>query len=75
MSNAQYYEYKLPEDYVFKPDVRLKFDNLVDELYLSQIQAQRFLDLHVEMMEEYAEELEIANAGSKAEYLPAGVVD
>lgn len=63
MHKAQHYEYKLPEGYVWTPELRLKFDALVDEACLSEVEAQRFLDLHVEMMEEYASKFE-AELGS-----------
>lgn len=70
-ARAQYYEYQLPEDYEMKPETRLKFDALVDEAGLTEIQAQRFLDLHVELMEDYAERLEEEKPSrKKSEYLP-----
>lgn len=49
---AQDYKYKLPEDYVLSDYHRLKLDSLVDECGLTEIQAQRFIDLHVEITEE-----------------------
>lgn len=53
------YTYKLPADYTIKPETREKLDKLVYQLGLSNEQAQEFIDLHVELMEEYA-------AGAKA---------
>lgn len=64
MKPAEKYEYRLPEGYEFKPNMRMKFDGLIDEVNkkgeIDEVTAQRFLDLHVEMMEEYAANLEDA---------------
>lgn len=57
-ARSENYDYKLPEGYEWHPELRQRFDALVDEAGLDELTAQRFLDLHVEMMEEYATNLE-----------------
>lgn len=58
---SRIYKYKLPEGYSLKPEHRDKLDKLVYGCYLSNPEAQAFLDLHVELMEEYATALEQAD--------------
>lgn len=67
---AEDYVYKLPEDYTMKPETRGKLDALVKKTRISNKDAQAFIDIHVELMEEYAIGLENANASKAAEYLP-----
>lgn len=75
---AEEYIYKLPEDYVIKSETREKLDKLVHQLGLSNEQAQEFVDIHVELMEEYAAEL-AASTGQpstlKTSYAPEGAAD
>lgn len=52
--NAESYIYTLPEGYVLRPEQRIKLDWLVNKCCLDNKEAQQFIDLHVEFMEEYA---------------------
>lgn len=68
-AKAQNYEYKLPEGYTMDTTLRQKLDALVDEAGMDETLAQRFVALHVELVEDYAERLAEAQGGS-AEYAP-----
>lgn len=48
------YTYKLPSDYTMKPEHRAKLDKFVREYSLTNDEAQGLVDLHVELVEEYA---------------------
>lgn len=61
---AKYYTYKLPEDYTLKQETRLKLDALVNKTGLSNEDAQRFVDIHVELTEDYASVMEEAMKGA-----------
>ena len=67
---AENYEYNLPEGYSFDPILRQKLDGLVDKAQMTEVLAQRFVDLHVELMEDYAARLEQATSAGMAEYAP-----
>ena len=54
---ASEYNYKLPDDYTFPPEIREKLDDLVHKLGLSEEQAQAFIDIHVELTEDFAKRL------------------
>lgn len=54
------YTYKLPDDYEMKPKHREKLDRLVTRFKLTNAEAQKAVDLHVELVEEYAKELKKA---------------
>lgn len=69
MSKAEEFEYKLPEGYTMDVGLRAKLDKLVEKTGLSEEDAQAFVDLHVELMEDYAERAAEANGGT-AEYAP-----
>lgn len=64
------YEYQLPEGYIMAPELREKLDNLVAEAVMSNEMAQKFVDLHVALTEDYAKRLEEASAQKPAEYAP-----
>lgn len=69
---SEEYKYELPEGYEFKPETREKIDTLVHRLGLSQEDMQEFINIHVELMEEYATGLEsVGNSESAtASYAP-----
>jgi len=52
------YTYKLPDDYTMDPELRAKLDALVADTDLSNAEAQRFVDLHVELTEDFVERLQ-----------------
>lgn len=60
--DAKDYKYNLPEDYELKPKHRAKIDALVEKAGMSNELAQEFIDLHVEITEEFAAELEAAHS-------------
>lgn len=68
-ARAENYEYKLPEGYTMDTGLRQKLDALVDEAGMDETLAQRFVDLHVELVEDYAERLAEASGGT-TEYAP-----
>lgn len=57
------YVYKLPEDYEMKPEHREKLDDLVVKCQLTNEEAQELIDLHVELVEEYAKEMKKVTGG------------
>lgn len=61
--NAAAYHYVLPDGYEFKPQTRAKIDALVEKTGLSNEDVQAFIDIHVELMEEYAAALEKSVSG------------
>lgn len=63
------YQYKLPEGYTMDITLREKLDKLVVDTGLTEAEAQKFIDLHVELTEDYAARLEEANGG-QATYAP-----
>lgn len=69
MPKAKEYEYKLPEGYTMDVGLRTKLDKLVTKHKLSEAEAQEFIDLHVELTEDYAERLAEAQGGTAA-YAP-----
>lgn len=78
-SKAQHYEYKLPEDFELTEPFRLKLDSIVDETGLTNQQAQQFVDLHVEMTNDFVERFmaELASrhqTSKKGKYHPEGTV-
>lgn len=72
MKSAEYV-YNLPEDYTMKPETRSKLDALVEKTGISNEDAQAFIDIHVELMEEYAIGLQNAYA-AKSGVLPAEIL-
>lgn len=54
---ASAYTYKLPEDYTLEPQHRAKLDVLVAKTGLSEQDAQAFVDLHVELTEDFVDRL------------------
>jgi hypothetical protein len=52
------YIYELPDDYTMKFVHRVKIDKLVKEQNLTNEEAQRWIDLHVELVEEFAGEMQ-----------------
>lgn len=62
--NTSEYKYNLPEDYTMKEKHRKKLDEIVAEAGMSNELAQKFIDLHVEITEEYVEEIEAAYASN-----------
>lgn len=69
VARAENYEYELPEGYTMDPTLRQRLDALVDEAGMDETLARRFVALHVELVEDYAERLAEANGGT-AEYAP-----
>lgn len=63
MSEPKDYVYKLPEDYVLEPKMRRKLDVFVGNANLTNVQAQKMVDLHVELVEEYAAAMKDAMYG------------
>lgn len=62
---AKDFTYTLPEDYEMKPEHRAKLDAVFDEIGIKDnALAQKLIDIHVEIMEEYANELEAAYASA-----------
>ena len=57
MDTSQY-TYVLPEGYTMPEDKRVKLDKLTSNMKLTNIQAQKLVDLHVELVDEYAELME-----------------
>ena len=55
------YEYTLPEGYTMDTTLRVKLDKLVTDTGLTNEEAQKYVDLHVELMEDYAARLAEAN--------------
>lgn len=51
------YVYKLPQGYEIKPGTRSKLDAITSKYKLMNEEAQEFVDLHVELVEEYAAEV------------------
>lgn len=68
-AKAQNYEYKLPEGYTMDETLRQRLDALVDAAQMSEPLAQQFINLHVELLEDYLVRLAEANGGT-AEYGP-----
>lgn len=52
--NATEYVYVLSGDYTLQPKHREKLDHIVQETGLSNEAAQKIIDLHVEITEEYS---------------------
>ena len=52
------YVYKLPDDYTMKFQHRVKIDKLVKEQNLTNEEAQEWIDLHVELVEELFGEMQ-----------------
>lgn len=69
MSTAEEYDYKLPEDYTIDATIRAKLDALVERTGLSEEDAQAFIDLHVELTEDFVKRLTEAQS-LKTEYAP-----
>lgn len=51
------YIYRLPNDYTIEPSTRTKLDAITSKYKLMNEEAQEFVDLHVELVEEYAEKV------------------
>lgn len=49
------YIYFLPDDYELEGETRRKLDEFVDHVGMNNTQAQQMVDLHVELVEEYAD--------------------
>lgn len=60
MNKFDEYVYNLPEGYTMDEGLRTKLDKLVEKHELSEAEAQEFVDLHVELMEDYAERLTLS---------------
>ena len=58
LEDALGYTYNLPDDYTMKYKHRSEIDNLVVEQNLTNEEAQRWIDLHVELVEEFAGEMQ-----------------
>ena len=56
------YAYTLPSDYMMSDAHRKKLDVLVDDLLLSNNDAQRLIDFHVELTEDFVERWLNANS-------------
>lgn len=51
--------YELPEGYEFKPEHREKIDGIMEKLGVTDnALAQELIDIHVEIVEDYASELQ-----------------
>lgn len=48
------FTYKLPEDYEFKPEHRAKIDAVMEKLGADNETAQELIDIHVEIVEDFA---------------------
>lgn len=62
---AQKYTYSLPEDYILEPQFREKLDMLVEEAQMSNELAQKFVDLHIELTEDFVNRLQEAVAADE----------
>lgn len=58
--SAQDYEYELPEGFFIKPEHRILLDQMVDECGLSNEQAQKFISLHCEIVNDMLANMELA---------------
>lgn len=56
------YEYTLPEGYLMEQQFRDKLDALVTEAAMSNELAQKFVDLHIELTEDFVRRLQEAAA-------------
>lgn len=54
------YRYKLPEDYVMQPEHRKQLDALVAKTGISNVDAQAFVDLHIDLTEDFVDRLQPA---------------
>ena len=61
---AEDFTYILPEGYEFKPEDRAKIDAIMNRLGADNSDAQALIDVHVEILEAYAQELDKANAAA-----------
>jgi len=73
--------YKLPDDYEIKPELKAKLDKLFEFHHMSEDEAQAFIDLHVELTEDFAARVMFAvtkdskpTATKKVDYLPEGTI-
>lgn len=57
---ANQYTYNLPQDYVMQPQHRQKLDSFVIKHDLTNEEAQELVGLHVELVEEFAKEIQKA---------------
>lgn len=57
------YEYVLPEDYTLKPETLEKINGLVEKYDLSNDCVQAFIDIHVELMEEFTDAMVTPGGG------------
>jgi ferritin-like metal-binding protein YciE len=64
---AQEYTYTLPEGYTMEPQFREKLDLLVEEAQLPNELAQKFIDLHIELTEDFINRYEAAVAAAAAD--------
>lgn len=49
------YTYELPPNYTLPHEARIELDRLVEKHAMTNEEAQEFIDLHVEFIEEYAQ--------------------
>lgn len=61
MDDAKTYTYNLPDDYELTPEMRTKLDELVEETLLTNDEAQKFIDLHIEVMEKFVKDFQDAH--------------
>ena len=65
MSSPKDFVYKLPEGYEFKPEHRAKVDAFMEKAGITDNDlAQELIDIHVEIVEAYATELQSAELNS-----------
>lgn len=57
-TSVETYTYTLPEGYTMEPKFREKLDALVYEAGLSNELAQKFIDLHIELTEDFVQRLQ-----------------
>lgn len=68
------YVYELPDGYVMKPQHREKLDGFVKEHDLTNVEAQGLIDLHVELVEEFATEMQKAMVPTVIFFVTASII-
>ena len=72
MTNPKDFNYVLPEDYVIKPEHRERLDAIMTEMNATEEQAQKIIDLHVDIVEDTLAQVMAADSGpvKSTEYAP-----